>query len=242
MTDTSDTGWATSATAWIDSLGEAGDFGRAHVLDGPMLARVREGRFRRMLDVGCGEGRFCRMAQVLGVETTGVDPTAALLGRARDLDPAGRYLDGRAEALPAADGAFDLVVSYLTLIDIPDLDAALDEMLRCLAPGGVLLIANLNPFATAPQPLVRIEGTDGRAYRVIERYFEERGDVVSWRGIAVTNHHRPMSRYMQAMLARGLELTHFDEPRPTGGPADTVRRYDAAPWFHVMEWRKPVAF
>lgn len=79
-------GWSESA-AWIAELGEAGDFGRSAVLDAPMLTRLRERGFRQALDIGCGEGRFCRRMQDLGVEIVGIDPTDALLRQARARDP-----------------------------------------------------------------------------------------------------------------------------------------------------------
>jgi SAM-dependent methyltransferase len=44
------------------------------------------------------------------------------------------------------DRTFDLVVSYLRWIDIPDIDAAIPEMARVLAPGSTLLVANLTNF------------------------------------------------------------------------------------------------
>src|SRR6185369_15928016 len=69
-------GWEGSAQAWIDSMGERGergDWGRQHVLDPVMMARVANGRFGNALDVGCGEGRFCRMLKAAGIKTTGVD-------------------------------------------------------------------------------------------------------------------------------------------------------------------------
>ena len=40
-------GWELSAQAWIDSMGECGDWGREHVLDPVMLGRVAVGRFER---------------------------------------------------------------------------------------------------------------------------------------------------------------------------------------------------
>ena len=51
--------------------------------------------------------------------------------------------------MPFPGASFDLVVSYLTLIDIADFRLALQEMVRVLQPGGTLLIANLNSFVTA---------------------------------------------------------------------------------------------
>ena len=228
-----DDGWAASAEAWIAAQGPEGDFARRHVLDEPMLAAT-EGA-RRALDVGCGEGRFCRMMAAKGIATIGVDPTATLLARARTLHPGGDYREGRAEALPVEDGGFDLVVSYLTLIDIPDLRAAIPEMARALAPGGRLLIANLQSFQTA-------EPEGGRARHApptIGRYMEERGAFYEWSGIRIRNWHRPLSTYMTLLLGAGLRLERFEEPLPTGGDPERVARYVEAPWFLTMAWRKP---
>ena len=130
-----DNGWEDSASAWIADMGELGDYARRHVLDGPMLARVRGRAFRHALDVGCGEGRFCRLLQQEGLQTVGVEPSAALRAHALARDPQGDYRDARAESLPFDDGTFDLVVSYLTLIDIDDIAAALAAMARVLKPG-----------------------------------------------------------------------------------------------------------
>jgi ubiquinone/menaquinone biosynthesis C-methylase UbiE len=86
--------------------------------------------FWTALDVGCGEGRFCRMLQVAGISTVGIDPTEELLRQARRRDPKGDYRIGRAEALEFPDRSFDLVVSYLTFIDIGDIERAVAEMAR----------------------------------------------------------------------------------------------------------------
>ncbi|WP_353645097.1 methyltransferase domain-containing protein [Mesorhizobium sp. WSM2239] len=75
--------------AWIAAMGSRGDYTREHVLDAPMMARVRGRGFEFALDVGCGEGRFCRMLQDCGIRTVGIDPTAALIGHARTLDRTG---------------------------------------------------------------------------------------------------------------------------------------------------------
>jgi ubiquinone/menaquinone biosynthesis C-methylase UbiE len=140
-------GWDESAAAWIADMGERGDYGREFVLDAPMLERVRGGGFRTALDVGCGEGRFCRMMKDCGLQAIGVDPTDALIREARRRDPGGDYRIGRAEALDFADRFFDLVVSYVTLVDIADLRSAVGEMARVLRPGGALLIATLRASA-----------------------------------------------------------------------------------------------
>ncbi len=236
MTD----GWDESAQAWIASQGDEGDFGRRHVLDGPMTARVAALAPATALDVGCGEGRFCRILQGFGAATVGIDPTVALIDTARDRDPGGDYRVGRAEALDFADASFDLVVSYLSLIDIPDIRAAIPEMARVLKPGGTLLIANSTSFNTAGlgEGMGKSYDADGRFRYAIDGYLEERPYWTAWKGIRIINHHRPLETYMSLLLGTGLTLTWFAEPAPTGGDPATVDRYRRAPWFHVMEWRK----
>jgi threonine/homoserine/homoserine lactone efflux protein len=159
-------GWDESAAAWIADMGTRGDYGREFVLDQPMIGRVKGRGFQRALDVGCGEGRFCRMLKELGVTAVGIDPTKALVQHAKQQDPEGEYRLGIVEALEFADRSFDLVVSYLTLIDIPDVRAAITEMSRVLRPRGTLLIANLSSFITAgpPSGWVRDPGGEPRFY------------------------------------------------------------------------------
>ena len=99
MSENVSDGWSASASAWIVEQGEDGDYGRRCVLDAPMRARVEGRGFLRALDVGCGEGRFCRIMQRAGIRTTGIDPTDALLMRAKELDPNGDYRLGRAETM-----------------------------------------------------------------------------------------------------------------------------------------------
>jgi SAM-dependent methyltransferase len=231
-------GWDESAAAWIADMGTRGDYGREFVLDQPMIGRVKGRGFQRALDVGCGEGRFCRMLKELGVTAVGIDPTKALVQHARQQDPEGEYRLGIAETLGFADRSFDLVVSYLTLIDIPDVRAAIAEMSRVLRPRGTLLIANLNSFITAgpPSGWVRDPGGEHRFY--IDRYMEERPEWFAWRGIRVHNWHRPLSTYMSLLLEQGLRLSHFSEPLPVGGDPAKFERYRRLPYFVMMEWQK----
>ncbi len=234
-------GWSESADAWIASQGDEGDFGRRWVMDAPMLERVRLRPYRRALDVGCGEGRFCRMLKAEGITATGIDPTAALIDHARSLDPEGDYRVEKAEALTFEDGAFDLVVSYLSLIDIPDVKGAIAEMARVLAPGGRLLIANLASYNSAADANALGWTTlrDGRRAHAMDHYLEEKAGWIAWKGIRIRNWHRPLSTYMTLLLDQGLSLTHFAEPRAHGGDPVRQAQYDRAPWFMLMEWAKP---
>jgi len=237
-----DNGWQSSAQAWITDQGEHGDFGRRFVLDPVMLPRALARSPISALDIGCGEGRFCRLLSAHGIAVTGLDPTPALLQAAQSRDPHGTYLEASAERLPLPSDSFDLVVSYLSLVDIPDIAAAIPEMARVLKPGGTLLIANLNSFNTACGDSGWVRDWKGQPqhYRV-DNYMDQRAMWLAYRGIHIQNYHRPFSTYMQALLETGLQLTHFDEPQPTSeAPPARAAKYRRAPNFLVMEWIKPL--
>lgn len=233
-----DNGWDASAEAWIASQGDDGDWGRRFVLDRPMLERIAGRGFATALDVGCGEGRFARLLQREGIRTVGIDPTETLIARARALDPGGDYRVATAESMDVPPASFDLVVSYLSLVDMEHLDAAVAKIVAALRPGGTFLLANLTAFNAASGASTWWQRIVGPSAFRIDHYLDERENWLAWRNIRIRNWHRPLERYMQLFLRSGLELRHFAEPAPHGGDPIRAARYRRAPWFHIMEWQK----
>jgi ubiquinone/menaquinone biosynthesis C-methylase UbiE len=92
----------------------------------------------RLVDVGSGPGVAARRAASLGAEVVAVDPAAVMLrvGRLANRAKGLRYALGAAQALPVADGWASVVWSLATVHHWPDIDAALGEISRVLAPGG----------------------------------------------------------------------------------------------------------
>jgi SAM-dependent methyltransferase len=94
----------------------------------------------RALDFGCGAGRSTRFVRALGYATVGADISAAMIEKARALDPAGDYRLVRDDDHSAlADGRFDLVFSGFTFDNVPTFErkVALFSSLRALlAPAG----------------------------------------------------------------------------------------------------------
>jgi len=233
-------GWDSSAQAWIEFV-RTGDSNRDYVLDPVMLDLAGDVRGKKVLDAGCGEGRFCRMLAARGAQTTGIDPTAELIELAQKDHPCGRYVQCGAEALPFEDGSFDLAVSYLTLIDIDDYETAIKEMARVLRPGGRLAIANLNSFVTTRSEGWVKDDKGNRLYVPVDNYFEFVPQQVEWRDIEIVNWHRPFEAYMRALLGQRLRLIQFREPKPTCEGLQKVPSLASAlrvPWFHAMLWEK----
>lgn len=101
----------------------------------------------RILDVGCGTGRYALELAGRGVDAVGVDPSAAMLAVATARRaPSGRpaYVRAVAESLPFASGVFEAAISVTTLEFVEDVDAALAEAARVTRTGGRLVLGVLN--------------------------------------------------------------------------------------------------
>ena len=108
---------------------------------------------KRVLDVGCGPRGSLEWADMTA-RRAGLDPLARTYRKLGTDRQAMEYLDAPAEAIPAADGAFDVVTSFNALDHTDDPRAAAAEMCRVLAPGGTLLLAtdvNHEPTPMEPQ-------------------------------------------------------------------------------------------
>ncbi len=227
----------TSADAYI-AYQDRGDANRTLLLDPAMLRLCGDVAGKRVLDAGCGEGRFARMLAERGAHVLGIDPIPRMLSVARERGP-GAFLRAMAERMPFAPAAFDLVVSYVTLVDIRGYLEAIAEMARVLRPGGALVVANLG-FVTAGYGWEKTD--DGtRLHQKIDRYAEEWSQVYEWTGIRIENFHRPLSRYMEAYLGAGLMLRAFEEPVPDDGALRAHYAFEdwfRVPLFTVMRWEK----
>lgn len=93
----------------------------------------------RVLDLGCGDGRYFRLIWPGATDVVGVDmdPYVAELGR-----QSGVYRDVHvtpANQVPVPDASFDHVFANCSLEHMDHLDAVLAEIHRCLKPGGTFL-------------------------------------------------------------------------------------------------------
>lgn len=105
---------------------------------------------QKVLDLGCAAGTTCRLlAERVGSAgvVVGIDASAGRLAEAR-LHRAHRhwidYREGCAEALPAADGEFDVAWSRFMFEYLREPQTALQEMVRVTRPGGTVAVADLD--------------------------------------------------------------------------------------------------
>jgi ubiquinone/menaquinone biosynthesis C-methylase UbiE len=103
----------------------------------------------KVLDVAAGNGNVTLAAARRWCEVISTDYVPALLERGRERAAAERlsieFREADAEALPFADGSFDVVVSTFGVMFTPDQDKAASELLRVCRSGGKIGLANWTP-------------------------------------------------------------------------------------------------
>jgi SAM-dependent methyltransferase len=153
------------------ALGDYAAVARELIADlGPTLVRaagVRPGD--RVLDVAAGTGNVAIPAALAGADVVASDLTPELLEAGRqEAERRGVQVDWRqadAEALPFADGEFDVVLSCVGVMFAPHHQATADELVRVCRPGGTIgliswtpegfigqMFATMKPYAAPPPP------------------------------------------------------------------------------------------
>ena len=173
---------------------------------------------KRVLDLGCGFGWFCRWAAEQGAERVlGIDVSANMLARAQSMAKGESvvYLRADLEAVTLPRGAFDLVYSSLALHYIVDLEGLLAKVRRALKPGGVLVCSVEHPTMTAPTEPEWVKRPDGRSVWPLDRYLAEGERVTDWLAPGVIKQHRTIETYVALLLGAGFRLTDLREWGPS---------------------------
>jgi SAM-dependent methyltransferase len=207
------------------------------------------GDFRRLVDVGCGTGRFAAFAKARrGGRVWGVDPSAEMLGRARARADAGGigWKQASAERLPFTSGWFDAAHMHLVVHTLPDRPPALAEIARVLMPGGRIAIATfamehfarfyLNPYFPS------IASVDGARFPEPGLLAGELGEA-GFREAAIERMSQPVSADPQDVLervrGRYISTLHLLERSEYADGLARLERDVAAgrgPFGYSLEW------
>ncbi|WP_421910753.1 class I SAM-dependent methyltransferase [Marinobacter sp.] len=173
---------------------------------------------KRVIDLGCGYGWFCRSARNAGAtEVLGIDLSEKMLARARELtDDSGiSYQLGDLEQVALPSQAFDLVYSSLTLHYLPDLAPLLGAIYQTLQPGGWLVFTTEHPIYTCAVRQGWLTDSEGQRSWAVNNYQNEGRRVSNWLADGVIKYHRTLGTTLNALIAAGFVLRHVDEWGPS---------------------------
>jgi ubiquinone/menaquinone biosynthesis C-methylase UbiE len=142
----------TDLVSWNEAMVERYDIERYYERSHPLVRRLERQRLDvlvamaaakpgdRVLEVGCGAGHVLERFE--GVTRTGIDLSAGMLTRIRRrLGDAVTLARGSGDALPFADGAFDVVVCTEVLEHVPDPAGVVAELMRVAGPSGRVVVS-----------------------------------------------------------------------------------------------------
>jgi SAM-dependent methyltransferase len=227
----SDDLWERNAAWWIEGFTDGADPEYEEQIL-PMAATHLAGA-KRVLDVGCGEGQVARLALAGGAElAVGVDPTWAQVVVAAERGGGPHYGRVGAGSLSFRDGSFDAAVACLVFEHIRDVDAAIAEVARVLAPGGRFSFFLNHPLLQTPNSGWiddQILDPPEQYWRIGPYLIEDETIEEVEKGVFIPFIHRPLSRYLNALADNGLTLVRMEEPAPpTGFLAQADEYADAA--------------
>ena len=129
-----------------------------------VLAAARIAPGDRVVDVGCGPGKYTVGLAARGFDVTGLDLTPALLDQLREAAPDVTAVEGDLIDPPAElHETFDVVTGFFVLHHLDDLDAAVAGGRRLAKPGGRVVF--IEPNAWFPGFYVQVTLTPGMGWR-----------------------------------------------------------------------------
>jgi len=227
------TAWHDQAADWVAWAREPDHDHFFWRLSMPALLELLPPPGRRTLDLGCGEGRLARILSERGHRVVGVEGSPALAAAARTADPGLEVHVADAADLPLSDGAVDLVVASMSVLNFDDMPAAVREVARVLEPGGRFCLSTVHPW---------------NSLKDLPSYFEERAypETRERGGLSMTFHdtHRPLEAYARALEAAGLLVEAIREPVPDDDHVAAhpgVERWRRTPVFLLIRAVRPPA-
>jgi len=226
MEDSSTIGWNQASKDWCEAV-EQGN----HLVDPGFLFLQRlftwmgDVAGKRILDLGCGEGRYARGLAQLGADVTAIDCAAYSIAYSEKKAREGglritHHVRNSNDLYGIEDSAFDIVLCCMMLMDCEDLPGTIREIARVLKPSGRLFASVLHPcFAVSGKDREGIGRIDEGLERkvVVKNYFypTQWEEPIVQSGAAVVWRHRTLQEYVKAFAAGGLCVVDLNELVPT---------------------------
>jgi ubiquinone/menaquinone biosynthesis C-methylase UbiE len=220
-----DTSWDQQAY-WYDKIvGEEGSYYHKEVIVPTLLEEIGNIKNKKILDMGCGQGFFCRILKSKGANVVGIDLSKNLIDLAKKYSSDIEYYVANAEDLSLLKNEdFDLIVSILSLGNIKNLQKVFSEVHRLLKPKGKFYFIIMHPCFRIPrQSHWEYDESKKIQYRRVDLYMSEMQIPIITHPGKVQNEqllrdqdytvmfHRPLSKIFEFLNKNHLYVSNLKE-------------------------------
>jgi SAM-dependent methyltransferase len=240
--------WDRNAKNWVPSVRRGYDRQRRNFHDPLFYQVLGDVSNLRIVELGCGEGITCRALAERGAQfVVGVDISSAMIEAARSAlapDPALiQYVVSSISDVPSLEaGSFDCVVSVMTLMDLPNINAAMGTAKRLLKHGGFFVFSITHPiwdrinteWELSPPGTWQLKlGNYFDSIRAMDRwnFSLPDGTPAHAEPFEIPYYSRTVAEYLNTAIDVGLRLERLvEEPAPTQDDGELERIFE--------RWRK----
>jgi len=229
---------------WVN-IAQTNDF-RIYYIMPYTLEKLGKVKGKYILDLGCGEGGYSRALAQKGAVVTSVDCSAVMIDyaekKAKEENLTISHCVVNANELNnIADNYYDVVLCSMMLMDVENLDAALQEIHRVLKPRGTVFISILHPCFKGKE--TKWIKDSGSIEVLISDYHNPKEWVGEINGInaPILYRHRTLSDYVKAFVKNGFRIIDMNEPIPTEGQSRMSSRVawlEKIPMYLFIELQK----
>lgn len=247
MLDSSINSWENSAFDWINHT-DNNDYSNYFLLP-ETIKTLGNVQGKRVLDLGCGEGKYSRELAKNGAEVIGIDGSKTLVETAiaRNLINGlniSYYFSNANNLEMINNDTIDIVLASMVLMDVEDFSGTIKEIYRVLKPNGKTLITILHPCFSGKDSGWQKDENGKYIYFKNDEYFgrniwEEK--ITDKFESTILFRHLTLQDYFNELSNVGFGFNKLIEPRPTMEQiklSKRLERLNRIPLFLFLEWKK----
>lgn len=200
--------WSDATKFIIDKATDNGDFYRQHVINPALFKLLGEIKGKNILDAGSGEGYLSRYLARQGAKVTALEPAEGLIKHAIEREKKENlgitYIQADLSNWKDDPNYFDVVVSNMVFMDIPDYQEAMKNCIYSLKTKGLFVFS-------ISHPCFDIEGhwEEEKPYVKVSKYFDE----YKMQNFIGYSFHHMLSSYVNLVINEGCAIKEIAEPR-----------------------------
>lgn len=199
--------WEEKSAFVIEKFTDEGDFYRQHVINPALFSLLGNVKGKSILDAGSGQGYLSRLLAKQGGNVTAVEPAAGLIRYSIEREKQEKlgitYIKADLSSWSGKSNHFDIVISNMVFMDIPNWKAAIKNCINSLKSGGLFVFSISHPCFD------QAEGWGDKPYVEVRNYFDEY-EIKNFIGLSF--HHK-LSDYINLLIKNGCRIDKMLEPQ-----------------------------